>query len=127
MHDQRTVRRTHGTGSLIVKNGAYYGKWRLNGRQVLRKLGPVRPPGTRDGLTKTMAETQLRKLTADIAAPVIERVTVEDAAKRLLEHLEAMGRKPSTIRAYRCLLKAQIGPRIGDRPVAKSPPRTSNG
>jgi hypothetical protein len=25
MHDQRTARRTHGTGSLLVKNGAYYG------------------------------------------------------------------------------------------------------
>jgi site-specific recombinase XerD len=86
---------------------------------VLRKLGPVRPVGTRAGLTKTMAEKQLRKLMADVAAPVIERVTVEDAAERLLEHLEAMGRKPSTLRAYRCLLSAQIGPRIGDRPVAR--------
>lgn len=119
MHPQRTARRTHGTGSLLVKNGAYYGKWRVNGRQVLRKLGPVRPAGTRDGLTKTQAEAQLRKLMADVAAPVAERVTVQDAAERLLEHLEAMGRKPSTIRAYRCLLRAQIGPRIGDRPVAR--------
>lgn len=121
MHDQRT-RRPHGTGSIIVRNGAYYGKWHANGRQVLRKLGPVRPAGTRDGLTKTQAEAQLRTLMTGAAPPVTARVTVNDAAERLLSHLEAMGRKPSTLRAYRSLVATQIAPRLGTQPIAKVTP-----
>jgi hypothetical protein len=44
-------------------------------------------------------------------------MTVEEAAQRLRSHLEAMGRKPSTLRAYRSKLAAQIEPRIGSRPL----------
>src|SRR5205085_626302 len=56
---------------------------------------------------------------ADVTAPpVAARVTVSEAAGRLLSHLEAMGRKPSTLRAYRSKLAAQIVPRLGDRPLA---------
>lgn len=118
-HDQRT-RRTHGTGSIIVKNGAYYAKWRVEGRQVMRKLGPVRKPSTRDGLTKTQAEAQLRALMSEMTAPpVTDRMTVSEVADRLLPYLEAKGRKPSTLRAYRSKLKAQINPQMGDRPVAR--------
>ena len=124
MQTQRTARRTHGTGSLIIKSGAYYGKFRVDGRQVLRKLGPVRPLGTRDGLTKTQAEGQLRKLMSETTVPpVTERITVTEAAEQLIEHLEAMGRKPSTIRSYRCLKRVQIDPRIGNRSVAQLRPQ----
>jgi hypothetical protein len=38
-------RRSHGTGSIIERSGAYYGQWRVGGRLVKRKLGPVRRPG----------------------------------------------------------------------------------
>jgi len=54
-------RRTYGTGSIIEKNGCYYGQWRANGRLVKRKLGPVRVAGTRDGMTKTMADAKLER------------------------------------------------------------------
>jgi len=118
MQDQPSARRTHGTGSLIEKNGVYFGKWRVDSRQVMRRLGPVRKPATRDGVTKSQAEAQLRKLMAEVASPpVAERITVSEAAGRLLEHLGAKGRKPSTLRAYRCKLRAQIILRLGDRPV----------
>jgi hypothetical protein len=60
------ARRSHGTGSLIEKNGIYYGKWRVAGRQVMRKVGPVRKLASHDGLTKSQAEAQLRKLMADV-------------------------------------------------------------
>jgi integrase len=117
-HRNAGTRRTHGTGSLIAKNGVYYGKWRVGGRQVMRKVGPVRRPATRDGLTKSQAEAQLRKMMGEMAVPpAAERITVQEAAERLLAHLEAMGRKPSTLRAYRSKLRAQINPRIGSRPL----------
>lgn len=113
-------RRTYGTGSLIVINGVYWGKWRINGRQVKRRIGPVRTPGTRDGLTKAQAEARLRDLMRDTtAASTAERITVSAAADALLARLEQLGRKPSTVRSYRSLLAAQIVPRLGDRVVAK--------
>ena len=54
-------RRTYGTGSIIEKNGHYHGQWRANGRLIKRKLGPVRVAGTRDGMTKTMAEANFER------------------------------------------------------------------
>ena len=36
--------RTYGTGRLYVEAGAWYGRWRIDGRRVNRKLGPVREP-----------------------------------------------------------------------------------
>jgi integrase len=51
--------------------------------------------------------------------PSSERMTVQEAAERLIAHLEAMGRKPSTLRAYRSKLAAQIKPKMGDKPLAK--------
>ncbi len=115
-----TARRSYGTGSIIEINGVYFGKWRIGDRQIKRKLGPVRKPGTRDGLTRTMAEAKLRALMAEVtAAPVTERITIIDAGTRLLSHLEAMGRKPSTLRTYRSNLHKQIVPRLGDRPLGR--------
>jgi integrase len=119
MQNKRSARRPRGSGSIVVKHGAYYGKWRMGEQQVLRKLGPVRTPAARDGLTKTMAEAKLRELTGDVVAPVAERVTVEEAGKRHLAHLEAMGRKRSTLRSYRNQFDAQLVKRIGDRPIAQ--------
>lgn len=119
-HKHRAARRTHGTGSLIEKNGVYFGKWRVGGRQVMRKIGPVRTPSASDGLTKAAAEARLRVLMIETTTPPpAERLTVTEAAERLLTHLEAMGRKPSTLRAYRSKLAAQIKPRIGNRPLGK--------
>jgi integrase len=121
MRNQRNAgtRRTHGTGSLIEKHGVYYGKWRVGGRQVMRKVGPVRKPATRDGLTKSQAEAQLRKMMGETTvSTTTERTTVQEAGERLLAHLEAMGRKPSTLRAYRSKMKAQVKPRIGSRHLA---------
>lgn len=116
MQRERTARRTYGTGSLIEKNGSYYGKWRVGDRQVKRKLGSVRRPGTRDGLTRTQAEAKLRKVMSEVTtAPVVERVTVEDAGTRLIDHLEALGRKPSTTQNYRSYLRWHLAPYFGSK------------
>ena len=32
-------KRTYGTGAVLEVNGVYYGKWRVAGRQVKRRLG----------------------------------------------------------------------------------------
>jgi integrase len=113
------MRRATGTGSIINRGGVYYGQWRNGGKQVMRRLGPVRQPGSRQGLTKTMAEEKLRELRSERVTPVGERVSVGEAGERLLAHLEAMGRKPSTMRSYRANHRNQIEPRLGERPVSK--------
>ena len=47
-----SARRDYGSGSLYQRAGSWYGRWWADGARVKRKLGPVRPPGTRDGLTR---------------------------------------------------------------------------
>jgi hypothetical protein len=60
-------RRPRGTGSIRVRTDktgreTYYGIWWVNGKQVQRRLGPKRVEGTRQGLTKSQAEAELRRL-----------------------------------------------------------------
>jgi hypothetical protein len=48
-------KRDYGTGGLYIdpERGAYYGRWRTaDGRQLNRKVGPVRSRGETDGLTQ---------------------------------------------------------------------------
>jgi hypothetical protein len=54
------AKRRYGTGSIFEKRNAWYGQWRVRNRTITRKLGPIRTPGSRDGLTRTMAEARLR-------------------------------------------------------------------
>jgi integrase len=115
-------RRSYGTGSLIARkdgNGGetWYGKWRANGRQVMRKIGPVRIAGTRDGLTKTMAEAKLRAMMGETPAlaPVAARLTLSDVAPRYLAYLKARGRKRSTLVAAESCLRVWLLPAFGDK------------
>jgi integrase len=39
--------------------------------------------------------------------------TVEEAGEQLLDHLAALGRKPSTLNTYRSLLRAHLSPHLG--------------
>src|SRR5487761_1836258 len=78
------TKRRYGTGSIFEKRNAWYGQWRVRNRTVTRKLGPLRTPGSRDGLTRKMAEARLRKLMSEVTVtPVYERMTVEEAGARL--------------------------------------------
>jgi hypothetical protein len=107
---RRLAKRRYGTGSVFQKRGAWYGQWRVRDRIVSRKLGPVRVPGSRDGLTKTMAEARLRKLMGEVALPpVAERITVTEAGERLIRQLSTRGRKVSTLAAYRTHLRVHWG------------------
>src|SRR6185436_134088 len=69
-------KRAYGTGSLYVRRGAggsdvYYGRWMAGSRKINRRIGPVRPPGGRDGLTRSEAEAELRRLIAEIKPGVM--------------------------------------------------------
>lgn len=114
-------RRAYGSGSVFVKSDAYYGKWRVHGRQVMRKLGPVRQPGTRTGLTRAQAEARLRALMAETSLPApTERLTFEEMGRRYIQHLEeVMQRKRTTIQDYRIMLLRHLGPFFGATEVTK--------
>lgn len=89
-------------------------------RQVTRKLGPIRAPGSRDGLTRTMAEARLRKLMSEATLPpVAERVTVAEAGERLIRQLTTRGRKVSTTAGYQSYLRVHLGPYFGENPIAR--------
>jgi integrase len=115
-------RRPRGTGALFVKRDSagretWYGKWRVGTAQVKRRIGPKRIPSTRDGLTRTQAEAELRRLigSVDHATLSRERVTVEQVGALLLESLQAKGRKRATIETYGSALRIQLVPFFGSR------------
>ena len=112
------ARRSYGSGSIIERNGIYFGKWRTaDGRQVMRKIGPVRTPHEPDGLTKTQAEARLRDLIREEAAsaPAAHARTLGVAADAWLKHKEAAGVKASSIRADRAALDKWFLPTLKTR------------
>jgi hypothetical protein len=104
------ARRSYGSGSLFLRRDerdplVWYGKWWVGGRQVKRRVGHARRPGSREGLTRAQAERELRrKMEAEV--PTVgagESRTVEEVGLRLIDHLEALGRKPTTLNTYSSL------------------------
>ena len=91
------MKRPHGTGTLYVKWGSYYGRWLApDGRRVNRRIGKVRVRGKAGGLTRAEAERGLRRLIEAESLrpppPVEERPrTVDEVADELRERL-AIGR-----------------------------------
>lgn len=118
-------RRSYGTGSLYVRadgNGReqWYGRWWTNGRQLKRSIGPKRADGTRDGLTRAQAEAELRRLIAETPAAKTaagEGLTVAELGRRYALHLEAQGRKKSTVTSVRSVQRIWLDPHLGDRAV----------
>lgn len=115
---QKPNRRTRGTGSIVVRSGVYYGKWRgADGRQVMRRLGRVRPRGTREGLTQTQAEAEMRRLMTSTSATVSResRRTISEVAEAHLAAKQNAGLKRSTARGYRSVVEAHLVPFFGNR------------
>ncbi len=115
-------RRSYGTGSLIVRvdgNGreTWHGKWRAHGRQVMRRVGPKRAPGTRDGLTRLQAEDRLREVIArtSVEARVTTRMDIGEAGRRYVEKMREGGRKPSSVRSVESHLRQWLVPALGGR------------
>jgi integrase len=108
-------RRAHGTGSLypIVGSGGreiWYGRWYIGGKRVQRRIGPKRRRGETAGLTKTAAEAALRRmrLATEDAPPPSSTVTIDEAAQHLKHHLEAIGRRPSTLATYESIFRSHL-------------------
>jgi integrase len=116
-------RRSYGTGSLFVHSDAlgretWYGRWRVGRRRLKRRIGPKRPAGSRQGLTRAQAERALqRMIETERPRPTRPDVSVEEAGERLISHLEALGRKPTTLGTYRSLLRAHLAAHLGDEPL----------
>lgn len=116
------ARRQHGQGSLFVRTDrpgreTWYAKVRVDGRQVKRALGPRRPPGTREGLTKTQAEAALSALVLELedhSPPPAERHSVDEVARAYLAHLATRGRRRSTLGEYESFLRVHLVPFFGE-------------
>jgi len=122
MEPSFSPRRPHGTGSLLVRRDTggretWYGKWRVGTNQVKRRIGPKRIPSTRDGLTRSQAEAELRRLMASVehAPGRGERVTVQEAGELLVANVAAKGRKRATVQTYESAVRVQLSPFFGAR------------
>jgi integrase len=114
-------RRSYGTGALFERADSagrvsWYGKWRHNGTQVKRKIGPKRAEGSREGLTRRAAEAELRRLIGEVkpVAAASEALSVAEVGRRYLAHLERAGRKHSTRVAVESTLRVHLEPFFGD-------------
>jgi len=111
MGDAESKRRSYGSGSLFVYRGSWYAKWRIGPRQVKRKVGAKRRPGTREGLTKPQAEEELRRLMREVMPTPQERLTLREVGDAYVAHVrDFLERKPSTVQDYEGILnKAERG------------------
>ena len=109
-------KRSYGSGSLFEQNGSWYAKWRIGGRQVKRRIGTMREPGSRDGLTRREAEARLRRLIEETTFVAPERrLTLGEAGERYLQHVEhVMERKRSTVQDYGIILRRHLAPYFGN-------------
>jgi integrase len=119
-HHAHMAKRSYGSGCLFVRGGNWYGRWWIGDLRIKRVLGPVRSPGSRDGLTRSQAERELRRR-MESELPSIsrhDRPSIADAGRRYVDHLEhVMERKPSTIQDYRGYLSRHLEPYFGDQPT----------
>ena len=119
-------RRSYGTGTLYTRadrhgRETYYGIGYQNGRRFNRKLGVKRTPGTRDGLTRTQAETKLAKLigATNTTTPAVgEQLTMAQVGERYRAHAQRRGRKPSTVGNLESELRVHLVPYFTDKPIS---------
>ena len=118
---QAKKRRPRGTGAVLQKGDRWYGQWYIRGRLVKRSLGPVRQPGTRDGLTKPWPRPASR---ADRRrrGPAARGRTADGRPGRAPSDQAARvkkGRKSSTTENYESYLRVHLEPYFGDTPIAQ--------
>jgi integrase len=121
-----SARRAPGSGCLIVREDSaqresWYGKWTVDGQQVKRRVGAKREVGTRDGLTRTQAEAELRRLMAEVkpTRTPADALTVTELAARYRRHLERQGRKKATLVALESVLRVWLQPFFRDRDLRR--------
>jgi len=128
MQAQRSAKRAYGSGSIFEVDGTWYGKWRVDGRQVKRRIGPKRTRGEADGITKSQAEARLRELMAEVAADDIRSrsakvrsrngYTIQELGDLFIDHArEHRGLKKTTLDDYAMHLRIHLVPFFGDTPI----------
>ncbi|HMD55898.1 MAG TPA: site-specific integrase [Solirubrobacteraceae bacterium] len=122
---RRAPRRGYGTGSLRVIGQSWVGSWYgADGRKIMRKVGPARTPGERDGLTKTQAEARFRKMRETTRPPAVaERVTMAEAGQELCRRLEIRGRKKSHRMTVESDLRNHIAPFFDGKELHRIEPK----
>jgi hypothetical protein len=118
------MKRPYGTGHTYEKSGAYYGRWHTpDGRRRNRRLGPLRPPGSSEGLTRAMAERALRQAQEAELAAVVQaddaRGRTVDAVHALRERLELQGARKSYRQNCESMQRVHVSPAMGSRRVAE--------
>jgi integrase len=124
------LKRAYGSGSLSVytsPTGAetWVGRWRHDGKPYTERVGPKRKPGTKEGLTRTAAEAELRRLMGETPKRLGEaraRVTIAEAGAQHIDRLEALGRKSSTVSEYRGFVRVHLAPYFENKPLRKITP-----
>ncbi len=116
-------KRSYGAGHVYAKWGAWYGRWRTSdGRQLNRRLGPAREPGTATGLTRREVERIFRKVReAEETAPrpvLASRATVEDAGDSLRRKLAMQGSRKSYLEGCESMQRVHIVPGLDNAPIA---------
>ena len=117
-------RRGYGTGHLYEKHDSYYGRWRTSdGRRLNRKVGPVRVPGSRDGLSRRQAEQRFRRIQHDEESqPSLggqRQTSVSDAVDGLLGKLALEGARKSYLVGCRSVKRVHVDPHLGAMPIDK--------
>jgi integrase len=120
--DSTNGTRPDGTGSLLRhrhRSGAetWYGKWRIDGRQVMRVLGPARYVDGSAGLTAMEAEATLRAAieATKMVQPASDVVNLADAGRRYITNRELLGVKAGTLSDYESYLRVHLVPFFGER------------
>jgi Phage integrase, N-terminal SAM-like domain len=123
------AKRSYGTGRLFVVvdrggRASWYGSSWAGSTRVKRKIGATRTAGNADGLTRTQAERELRRLVdATTVVAKGQRRTIGEAGEVYIAHLETvMERKRTTIADYRGYLRRHLAPFFGDRPMDRLEP-----
>jgi hypothetical protein len=100
---------------------SWYAQWRVDGKLPKKCLGPKRRPSSSEGLTKSQAERELRRLMESVTvAPTT--IDLAEAGRRWLAHLETIGRRRSTLMDYESAVRVHLVPFFGSRAIGKIAP-----
>jgi integrase len=126
------AKRSYGSGSLHVVTATdgsevWTAKWRIDGKQVKRRIGPKRTPGRSDGLTRAQAEATLRDLMRDVTAEALgEQRKTSSGHMTILDLWEVFqvdgrrrGLKETTMEDYGSAVRQHLVPHFGVKPIGK--------